>query len=353
MLWLEDKGEKMKVLYCDIVLDGHHKSYLKTLSDHQEKCITVIPQKEEGIRNQMIVHYKDYYTYTRRLLALMADTKCDSIHFVYGDCFLRQLFKQPKDFREKIIIMTLHHIEMSFFRKKVYQYWFKRITVGIVHTAYMKDQLNAIGIKNVVHIEYPKQSVVMTLSHSQIKKHLGLPDGVPILGCLGGTRSDKGLDILLDVLSKIASPFHLVIAGKEEDITKDMITKKIVSYHDQVTLDLSFLSDDLFNQYLNAVDFIVLPYRKVFNGASGPLTEGVWLRKTIIGPNHHSLGDIIIKNQLGYTFEAENHKSLEHVLEKALTEKWLWHEKAEKYRDTLNVEHFIEEHHKLYETLGK
>lgn len=70
------------------------------------------------------------------------------------------------------------------------------------------------------------------------------------------------------------------------------------------------MTDEEFEMAIQAVDAIVLPYRKTFNGASGPLGEGVAKGKMIIAANHGSLGDIVEKNHLGYTFESENIEAL-------------------------------------------
>ncbi len=49
-------------------------------------------------------------------------------------------------------------------------------------------------------------------------------------------------------------------------------------YRNRVKLYLDFLTDEEFEMAIQAVDAIVLPYRKTFNGASGPLGE-VWLKE--------------------------------------------------------------------------
>lgn len=52
------------------------------------------------------------------------------------------------------------------------------------------------------------------------------------------------------------------------------------------------MTDREFAEVIAASDIIALPYRKKFNGASGPLVEGVYLGKCIIGPNHGNLGKL-------------------------------------------------------------
>lgn len=104
-----------------------------------------------------------------------------------------------------------------------------------------------------------------------------------------------------------------------------------------------FLSDGL-----GASDIIVLPYRKVFGGASGLLCEGVALGKCIVDLNHGTLGYTIEKKHLGYTFESENAKSLADVLEKALNKNFQLDENYKKYQKSLNPEYFSKSYMNLY-----
>ena len=69
---------------------------------------------------------------------------------------------------------------------------------------------------------------------------------------------------------------------------------------------------------MSCVDIFVLPYRKEFDGASGPLTEAVVREKMIVSSDHGSLGKIVNSNHLGITFESENSKELEKALSRAL-----------------------------------
>lgn len=188
------------------------------------------------------------------------------------------------------------------------------ISYGVVHTESLEKMLLEMGIKNVKHIEYPQFQKIAVPSTEDARKQLRLKEDIPVLLALGATRDDKGLDILLDALNFVNHDFQLLIAGKEESFSEEFIDEHTKKYSTKVTKLLKFLDDYEFAECLSAADFVVLPYRKCFDGASGPLGEGVVLGKTIIGPNHGSLGDIIEKNHLGYIFEAENINSLAKVI---------------------------------------
>lgn len=176
---------------------------------------------------------------------------------------------------------------------------------------------------------------------------------IPVLLALGATRDDKGLDILLDALNFVNHDFQLLIAGKEESFSEEFIDEHTKKYSTKVTKLLKFLDDYKFAECLSAADFVVLPYRKCFDGASGPLGEGVVLGKTIIGPNHGSLGDIIEKNHLGYIFEAENINSLAKVLDKALTRTMQHDKEYLAYQRMLDPEIFAEKYVELFMKVQK
>jgi glycosyltransferase involved in cell wall biosynthesis len=131
-----------------------------------------------------------------------------------------------------------------------------------------------------------------------------------------------------------------------------MIDEKIANYRDQVSIFLEFLSNEKLSYCLDAADIVVLPYRKSFDGASGPLGEGVALGKIIVGSNHGSLGDLIEENHLGYTFESENINSLYESIELALSQTFIADSTYKKYKNMLNPAFFVDAYSKLYFTLN-
>ena len=102
---------------------------------------------------------------------------------------------------------------------------------------------------------------------------------------------------------------------------------------------------------ISASDYIVLPYRKSFNGASGPLGEGVSFGKCIIGSDHGNLGFTINTYHLGYTFKSENVDDLSNVITQALSVPFSEDEQYMKYQKLLNPDHFRLEYKTIYEQL--
>ena len=96
-------------------------------------------------------------------------------------------------------------------------------------------------------------------------------------------------------------------------------------------------------------DIIVLPYRKIFDGASGPMCEGIYLGKTIVVPDHGSLGKLIRQSHTGYVFESENVDELAACLNYALHHPCFYDLEAYKAQQELRPELFTERYMRIYE----
>ena len=351
----------MKVLLVDTAVSGHHVSYLKALISN-ENCefVICVPKKISGIETKQMEiknsnfgsrNFIQYYKWIKEIQSAANAEKPDIIQFLYGDIFYRYFGLGLSKFKKYKTVVTFHQIRNSFLRNISIKAISKKINTGIVHTEELLKKLNSLYINNAKHIEYPHFNDINYINKEFALKYLGLSDKTPVLLALGGTRYDKGLDILLEALKYADKPFQLIIAGQEQYFDKSFIENKIETYKDNVRLLLKFLSDEEFSICINACDFIVLPYRKIFTGASGPLGEGVWLRKTIIGPNHGSLGDIITKNNIGITFTSEDSYMLSKVINDQLNKKYEWNDIAENYRLTLSVYKFKNDYQVIYDEL--
>lgn len=350
----------MKVLYVDIETGGHHQTYLKALMDIPGKeNVLVLPKKIEGLNAKQYVFRKtdffnkklpEYYKWTKEVKDIIKKEKPDVIHFLYGDVFYKYFGLGLEGLKKKYkIVNTIHALKKG----KIGMISLKRImrlsSVGVVHTDAIFDEVKNAGIENIVHIEYPHFSTGYNIDKIAARKYYGLKEDSFVFGCIGGTRYDKGLDILLEALQNVEGNFELLVAGAEDAIKREDIEKPAKSYIDKVKLHLSFLTDEEFEMAIQAVDAIVLPYRKTFNGASGPLGEGVAKEKMIIAANHGSLGNIVEKNDLGYTFESENSEALKKVLNMAIQRtNYMYDEKANAYKNKLSINEFKKQYCELY-----
>jgi len=345
----------LKILYIDTRINGHHFTYMSAFLKCRfaDVAILVPPTDIYDQYTQKIYFspksegFKAYLSWIGKIKAIIKNEKPDIVHFLYGDDLYRYFGLGLLRLHCRSVV-TFHQVRHSRLRDISLKCIAGAVDSIVVHTAKIKRDFEQMGIRNVTHIEYPQFNVLEITECDNARKTLGIQTEYPVLLALGGTRTDKGLDILLDALNRVDKRFHLIVAGKEEDIKSDIIETKISGYRDYVTIFLEFLSDEKLSLCLNASDFVVLPYRKSFDGASGPLGEGVALGKTVLGANHGSLGELIRENHLGYTFESENVDDLASVLTKALSEKFTPDCVYEDYRKSLNTDNFLKSYQNLY-----
>ncbi len=352
------KGVKseLKIVYVDTATDGHHKKYLKGIMKNNNTNILVLPEKikefncKQYIFNKIDMRHKNLFSFGKWMSEInqyIQYENPDIVHFVYGDDFYKVFGLGLSRFTGLNTVMTMHGLRgggLGIISLKMIS---RNVDKIVVHTSEIEKILKKHSINNVEHIEYPYFGI-KAVDKSTALSYYHLKKDTPVVACIGNTRYDKGLDLLLKALDNVQEGFQLLIAGKPETFDEQYIKEGIKNYAASVRMHLSYLTDDELQYALNAADIIALPYRKIFTGASGPLGEGVALKKIIVGPNHGSIGDIISRNHLGYTFESENVTSLAKVINKALNEKFIYDETAEKYRKSLSVENFIEKYEKLY-----
>lgn len=351
----------MKILYIDISLRGHRVAYLKAIAERNRECIALLPEKSSEIPCKQIImtsgydkkrNLNNYIHWIAEIRKLVKSENINLVHFLCGDA-LYKFFGFKLSTIPARIIVTYHHVQFCRIRNVSLAKIFAKTDMGIVHTDHLKESLNQIGIDNVVKIEYPVFGDVAELDAVYAKKKIGLPCDRPCIVVLGGTQRYKGLDILLEALKKVNHPFYLYITGLERDFTLDYIKKESAQYADSVGYCMKRLNDDEYRLALAATDYIVLPYKFEFDGASGPMIEGVWNRKYIIGAEHGSMGSIIKKYNLGRTFKTENADDLARVLNDVLEKKETWSSEAEKFRTEITVEHFLNSYSNLYINMGE
>lgn len=352
----------MRVLLIETQVTGHHGAYLNGLCKvfgEEDEYQIVLPERMtnfELLKTKAIYipwmnkGKRQYFQWLGKIIRYTKQYRPDLIHFVYGDDLYRY-FGIGLEMLNKIapVIVTFHQIRRSRLRDFSLRQISAKSQSIIVHTKQLFGQLKEMGIKNIYHIEYPKFNNHERLNKENALRKLEIENTEgKVLLALGGTREDKGLDILLEALQGVKEPFHLIIAGKEEKFSSVFIEERARNYYSRVTCFLEFLSDDKLETCLNAADIIVLPYRRSFDGASGPMGEGVWLRKEIIGPQHGSLGKTIEENHLGYTFKTEDSLSLGKVIAEALIKDWKPDEIYEAYRKELDPNRFVEDYRRVY-----
>lgn len=355
----------MKIFCVDTFTDGHHRAYMKGLCGNMNfEFVFAIPHKVPNLPNDVKQYEVPYdikkrgfindIHWIRKIHLLVKREKPDIVHFLYGDLWYRYFGFGLNIFKRYKTVVTFHVVPEDIKHQLSVKCISQITDACVVHTDKLLEQFEGWGIKNAVHVEYPCFFPIMDLSPKIVKKDLGIPTDAVVFGCLGGTRKYKGLDFILDALNNVDGNFHLLIAGAEEYFTEDFIQGNSKQYSDRITLILHQLSDDEFMRCIIASDWIVLPYRKAFTGASGPLAEGVMYGKRILGTNTGSIGNMIIKHDLGITFESENIVDLSKAIKLALEvdETKTHSEMYTRYQKSLFPKTFAENYKRIYKGIS-
>ena len=177
----------------------------------------------------------------------------------------------------------------------------------IVHTEENRENLQKLKRNcNVEVVDYP-----MSINNNCLNKSKSNyeDENKKMIKALyyGGTRFDKGVDILLEALKYTKENIELIIAGKEEQFSNEFIEEKVqfLTQH-KFILDINFISDEKSEEYFNKSDIIILPYRKHFRGESGVFIQALTYGRPVIVPNIIHFKKVLSKYKNGITFECEN-----------------------------------------------
>ena len=323
---------------------GHNRTYMETIGSIEDTLCYDCPEK---FPHMVKKPYKGYITRKNYFNNI---PKGEGICYLnYDSIYLVPQLVKKLTRRFKFSVAVLHW----FPRKKMQHLFLKEsskcFNCIVVHSEFIKKELNSIGINNVQVIDYPCfcKINVNDLSYEKKvyrKKFL----------CLGASRIDKGYDVLADSFSYLdentKNMCEFVIAGKEQDISYDMIKNKAKENGVNINIVDDVISDEDYWKYILEADIVLLPYKKIFSGNSGPMTDGIYANRYILGPDKGNIGYLINKYNLGSTFEIENSKSLAAEISKiSVSDTTCNHS----YKEKLEVSSFIQSYKELFEKLKR
>lgn len=352
----------VKVLLSEINFKGHRKTYMECLSQIKGIEFYVLAPENFGIETD---HYyknvscngvhdiKSYLKWLWQIKKIVSKNDIDVVHILDGDSIMRWFGLGFNFFNAKKIIITYHHFFSGSVRKL--SYWLMchgKKRVAIAHTSSVKRAIKNCYVDNVLHIAYPAFNYerIASLDKKICKLKYGVPISVPTIGIIGGLNMYKNILQFLCVIQKSNKDFHLLIAGKEGDITQKQIESAVKSYKEKVTLNIKFLSNQEYEESIMASDIIFCIYGKDFDGASGPLIDGVCAEKLILSCSHGSLGEIVLQNSLGFTADCDDKLDILNKVNEALNEveKFKYGIKAHNYRESLTSTAFQKKYKDVY-----
>jgi glycosyltransferase involved in cell wall biosynthesis len=272
------------------------------------------------------------------------------VHFLTGDKFYVLPVCRTPETKNLKVIVTIHRFPGNKIQQILLKNFANKISMFVVFSEYIEHQFHSIGIKNVVTIQYPTfYDYSQLTSKENIKIQYGINNKYKIISALGGTRYEKGLDILLDSFKYIQTDLKkkilLNIAGREQDFKKGYIEEKAIQNNINLRLNLKNLTDEEFCENVILSDVIVTPYRRNFSsGASGPMTEAMSQGIPCIFPKSGSLSHYEQYN-IGITFDMRNTKSLANAIENILMNTYIVNKSLS---EKLTVNSFREMHTNIY-----
>lgn len=154
----------------------------------------------------------------------------------------------------------------------------------------------------------------------EARKHLGLPENEKLVLFFGFIRKYKGLDLLLEAVSRLKTlkpeslTFKLLIAGEfyeDEKPYLDQIEK--LGIKDRLYLRTNFIPDSEVKYYLCAADVVIQPYRNATQSGVTPLAYH--FEKPMIVTNVGGLPSLVPHHKVGLVTEPAPGSIINAILE--------------------------------------
>lgn len=351
----------MKVLLCERSFSGHRKKYMECLylTDGIEFfCFAPsnsgVPEDHFFLYDREARSYADYFWWINRISCIVRENNIDVIHFLDGDSMMRFMGLFFSKLRGVKTVTTYHHFYSGTARKISYRRISGRAgSIPVVHTDNLKKQFESIGLSNTRVCDYPVFDFgeIAGRDAAADRKSWGLSADIPTIGIIGGISSYKNISFFLETLNDCAEPFQLLVCGRPAGISAEEIESLVSAYEEKCVLKLSILTEEEYISAISASDIIYCIYERVFDGASGPLTDGVCAGKMILSCAHGSLGDIVSRHHLGLTAECDNRQEVLAQTELALRSvgRFSYDKTAQEYRESLRPSRFQQTYRKIYE----
>lgn len=291
--------------------------------------------------------------WVKTIQMIVKENSIDVVHILDGDSIMRFLGYGLHSLKVSKIVITYHHYFSGIAR--IFSYRMLSSTknrISVVHTQGVKLSLERHNIGKIELCEYPAFEFYRIANKSVLesKKKWRIPHDIPTIGIIGGMSEYKNILLFLKVMERCSVKFHLLICGKEIDIKADDIRKYVGNYSDRVTTEIRMLSEDEYESAIVASDIIFCIYGLSFDGASGPLTDGVCANKMIVSCQHGSLGQIVNENNLGITVDSSDEDAILTCMETALKScnSFKYDRLAQTYRSNLAPEQFQGKYSLIY-----
>jgi glycosyltransferase involved in cell wall biosynthesis len=196
----------------------------------------------------------------------------------------------------------------------------------LTHSDKLASELNILTkTDSFKYVPYPLNSSILPgvparNAHGKFMRiKLNLHEQDVLILIFGGTRYDKGADIGIKALSLLPPNYHLLFAGREEYFSREMleVQARRAGVLNRVHFHLNFIPDAEISNYFLGCDIVLLPYRKIFSGQSGPLTIAAGLGRPVVAPDLLILMELVANYKLGRVYPVENESAMAAALRSA------------------------------------
>jgi glycosyltransferase involved in cell wall biosynthesis len=195
----------------------------------------------------------------------------------------------------------------------------------IVHSQDTIDTLKALGISTAKTKIIPHGNYIgyyeNTISRTDARKTLNLPGNETTFLYFGQIRAYKGVDLLLQTFERVLEKnpkAQLIIAGQCND---EELKKHIIAVQKKYPVNLFFfskyISDTEIQNYFNASDITVLPFRR--STTSGSALLSLSFGKPLVFRRIGNMKDF--PEAIGISYEPGTDSALQAAMEKALSVK--------------------------------
>lgn len=265
--------------------------------------------------------FKAIFEYGRSLLRLRREISCGHYDVVHVQMFKNAKYEIPLYCRAKkhcgFLVHTVHNLlphEATAEDRELYQRFYETCDLLIVHNEHCKKLL-------MEEHKISEKKICVTPHGAYTQVHAGAqagrvhPDGKKHFVQFGIMRKYKGIDILLEAVSKIPEEkrekLQIVIAGAQfqaMDPTDYQALADRLGVSDCVTIRTGHVPDQELDELFGNSDFALFPYRNIYG--SGALLMAYSYGLPVIASDIPVFREETKDGETGILFASENPEAL-------------------------------------------
>ena len=136
------------------------------------------------------------------------------------------------------------------------------------------------------------------------RSKLGIPESDFVFLFFGNIKAYKGIDKLLEAYVSVKRKYRnvrLVIAGRAMEKDSENLIQNLCASDDSVLYKPEYIGDQYVQEYFNAANIVVLPYRNILT--SGAMLLSMAFHKPVIAPRAGLIPELISDGRQGYLFD--------------------------------------------------